>query len=149
MVLRKYATADCGELVRLFYETVHTINVADYTKEQLDAWAPENVDLEEWDRSFREHDCVIAAEDGTITGFGDMDRNGYFDRLYVHKDYQKRGVATAICDRLERTAQGKIITHASITAKSFFEKRGYRVMRKQQVFRRGIVLVNFVMEKDI
>ena len=59
------------------------------------------------------------------------------------------GVATAICDRLERTAQGKIITHASITAQSFFEKRGYRVMRKQQVFRRGIVLVNFVMEKDI
>lgn len=47
MVLRKYATADCGELVRLFYETVHTINVADYTKEQLDAWAPENVDLED------------------------------------------------------------------------------------------------------
>ena len=46
MVLRKYATADCGELVRLFYETVHTINVADYTKEQLDAWAPENVDFE-------------------------------------------------------------------------------------------------------
>ena len=149
MVLRKYATADCGELVRLFYETVHTINVEDYTKEQLDAWAPENVDLEEWDRSFREHDCVIAAEDGTITGFGDMDRHGYFDRLYVHKDYQNKGVATAICDRLERTAQGKIITHASITAKSFFEKRGYRVMRKQQVFRRGIVLVNFVMEKDI
>ena len=78
-----------------------------------------------------------------------MDRNGYFDRLYVHKDYQRKGVATAICDRLERAAQGKIVTHASVTAKPFFEKRGYRVIRKQQVFRRGIVLVNFVMEKDI
>ena len=149
MVLRKYETADCGELERLFYETVHTINVADYTKEQLDAWASENVDMEEWDRLFREHDSVIAVEGGTITGFGDMDRDGYLDRLYVHKDYQRKGIATAICDRLERAVQGKIVTHASVTAKPFFEKRGYRVMRKQQVFRRGIVLVNFVMEKDI
>lgn len=148
MVLRKYETADCGELVRLFYETVHTINAADYTKEQLDAWASENVDMEEWDRLFREHDSVIAVEGGTITGFGDMDRDGYLDRLYVHKDYQRKGIATAICDRLERAVQGKIVTHASVTAKPFFEKRGYRVMRKQQVFRRGTALINFVMEKE-
>lgn len=147
MVLRKYETADCGELARLFYETVHSVNAADYTKEQLDAWASENVDLEEWDRSFREHDCVIAAEGGTIIGFGDMDRDGYLDRLYVHKDYQRKGTATAICDRLERAAQRKIVTHASVTAKPFFEKRGYRVIRKQQVFRRGTALINFVMEK--
>ncbi len=148
MVLRKYETADCGELARLFYETVHTINAADYTKEQLDAWASENVDMEEWDRLFREHDSVIAVEGGTITGFGDMDRDGYLDRLYVHKDYQRKGIATAICDRLERAVQGKIVTHASVTAKPFFEKRGYRVMRKQQVFRRGTALINFVMEKE-
>ena len=42
MVLRKYATADCGELVRLFYETVHTINVGDYTKEEIRRIAERN-----------------------------------------------------------------------------------------------------------
>ncbi len=149
MLLRKYRPTDCGELARLFYDIVHTVNAADYTKEQLDAWASGDVDLEEWDRSFREHDCVIAAEGGTILGFGDMDRNGYLDRLYVHKDYQRKGVAMAICDSLEQAVQGKIAVHASVTAKPFFEKRGYRVIRKQQVFRRGIALVNFVMEKDV
>ena len=31
-----------------------------------------------------------------------MDADGYLDRLYVHKDYQGRGVATALCDALEQ-----------------------------------------------
>uniref|UniRef100_UPI0028AC98D4 GNAT family N-acetyltransferase n=1 Tax=Tissierella praeacuta TaxID=43131 RepID=UPI0028AC98D4 len=69
------------------------------------------------------------------------------DRLFVHKDYQGKGVATAICDRLEKAVQKKVITHASITARPFFEKRGYKVIKEQQVERQGIVLANFIMEK--
>ena len=85
---------------------------------------------------------------GEIVGFGDMDETGYLDRLYVHKDYQGQGVASAICDELERFAAGKTITtHASITAKPFFLHRGYRVVRKQEVIRRGVALTNLVMEK--
>ena len=42
---------------------------------------------------------------------------------------------------------GTIVTHVSITARPFFEKRGYRVVKEQQVERRGIRLTNFVMEK--
>ena len=78
-----------------------------------------------------------------------MDETGYLDRLYVHKDYQGQGVASAICDELERFAAGKTITtHASITAKPFFQHRGYRVVHKQEVIRRGVVLTNFVMKKQ-
>lgn len=39
-------------------------------------------------------------------------------------------------------------THASITAKPFFQHRGYRVVRKQEVIRHGVALTNFVMEKQ-
>ena len=82
-----------------------------------------------------------------MVGFGDMDRSGYLDRLYVHKDYQRQGIATAICDRLEREVTvGKITTHASITAKPFFQKRGYEVIKEQQVIRGGVALTNYVME---
>ena len=79
--------------------------------------------------------------------FGDIDKTGYLDRLFVYKDYQRKGVATAICDRLEKAVQKKVITHASITARPFFEKRGYKVTKEQQVERQGIVLANFAMEK--
>lgn len=146
MVIRKYRSSDCREIAELFYHTVHTVNAADYTEAQRNAWTG-GVDLEEWDSSFQEHDTLVAVEGGVITGFGDIDETGYLDRLYVHKDHQREGVATAICDRLEQAVPGTIVTHASITARPFFEKRGYQVRREQQVERQGIRLTNFVMEK--
>lgn len=148
MQLREYITSDCEQLSKLFFQTVHSVNAKDYTKEQLDVWATGTVDLKEWDKSFTEHYTVVAIDNNIIVGFGDIDKTGYLDRLYVHADYQGKGVATAICNRLEQAVQGKITTHASITAKPFFEKRGYKVVKEQQVERQGIYLINFCIEKN-
>ena len=147
MQIRKYQSSDCREMTELFYETVHTVNLRDYSAEQADAWAPGNPDTDQWDRSFLEHYSIVAVEDGRIVGFGDIDESGYLDRLYVHKDYQRQGIGAALCDRLENHVSGKIEVHASITAKPFFENRGYRTVKKQQVERKGIFLTNYVMEK--
>ena len=147
-VIRPYCSGDCGKMAQLFYDTVHTVNAADYDDEQLDAWADGNIDMDKWNKSLESHYSLVAEENGVIAGFGDIDETGYLDRLYVHKNYQGRGIGTAICERLESRAMGKITTHASVTAKPFFVKRGYRVIRKQQVERRGVLLTNFVMEKD-
>ena len=35
MQLRKYMTSDCIQLAELFYQTVHSVNMKDYTKEQF------------------------------------------------------------------------------------------------------------------
>ncbi len=147
MIIREYQPADCKEIIRLFYDTVHNVNAKDYTKEQLDVWASGKVEIEKWNQSLLEHYSLVALRNGMIVGFGDIDKSGYLDRLYVHKDYQGEGVASAICNKLEKMVQGKIITHASITAKPFFEKRGYKVVKEQQVKRKGIFLKNFIMEK--
>ena len=148
MIIREYQQNDCKEITELFYNTVHTVNSKDYTEEQLTAWATGKVDLEQWNRSLQEHFSLIAVDDGRIVGFGDMDSTGYLDRLYVHKDYQRKGIATALCDALEKMVPNKIITHASITAKPFFENRGYKVITEQQVVRQNISLTNFIMEKE-
>lgn len=194
MYLRKYHPSDCAALAALFYETVHTVNANDYSPEQLDAWADGQVDLNAWNESFLAHNTYVAVQecdgaddidscasdsagpaprktDGSLSptliiGFGDMDDTGYLDRLYVHKDYQGRGVATAICDRLEEDfclSRGRLLqnsavqkrkndtftTHASITARPFFEKRGYTVVKAQQVVRKGISIRNYIMRKRI
>lgn len=149
MLIRRYETSDCKELTELFYNTVHSINANDYTEEQLNVWATGCVDLEKWNQSLMSHFSVVAVEDGIIVGFGDIDKTGYLDRLYVHKDYQHQGIATAICDKLESIFYvEKITTYASITAKPFFEKRGYKVIKKQTVERKGVLLQNYVMEKS-
>jgi len=147
MKVRTYQPADCEKLAELFYNTVHTINAEDYTKEQLSAWATGTVDLAKWNQSFEEHYSLVALNGQMIIGFGDIDQTGYLDRLFVHSDYQRKGIATAICNLLEQAVQGNIVTHSSITAKPFFEKRGYKLVKEQQVERKGILLTNFIMEK--
>lgn len=150
MVIRKYKSSDCEQLAELFYQTVHNVNAKDYTQEQLDVWATGNVNLEKWNKSFLEHYTIVAINDEIIVGFGDIDKTGYLDRLFVHKDYQKQGIASIMCNELEQSVkENKITTYASITAKPFFEQRGYKVIRKQQVIRNGISLTNYVMTKSI
>lgn len=149
MLIREYRSSDCRELTELFWNTVHTVNAKDYTKEQLDVWATGQVDLKKWNQSLQEHFSIVAVDDiDMIVGFGDIDKTGYLDRLYVHPDYQRKGIATAICSQLESAVQGDIVTHASITARSFFEKRRYKVVKEQQVERQGIFLTNFIMIKE-
>lgn len=130
--LRRYRPEDCPLLGQLFYDTVHTVNAVDYTPEQLAAWAPELPDMEQWNRSFLEHTTFVAETEGVIAGFGDIDGTGYLDRLYVHRDYQKKVIGRALCDALERSAgeAERIVTHASLTAKPFFLRRGYLVKKE-------------------
>ena len=73
-------------------------------------------------------------------------RTGYLDYLFFHHNYQKQAIARAICDQLEEVIQGDITTYASITAKPFFEKRGYIVVKEQQIERQGIFLTSFYMK---
>lgn len=148
MIVRPYRPSDLGEIAALFYDTVHTVNAGDYSPEQLDAWADGAPDLAEWGRTLSEHAAFVAEEAGAVVGFGDIDASGYLDRLYVHRDFQRRGVASALCAALEGAVEAeRIVTHASITARPFFESRGYRVVRRRRVVRHGVAMTNFRMEK--
>ena len=149
MKIRDVQPGDGGEMAELFYNTVHRVNARDYTPQQLAVWATGKMDLEAWEQSFLGH-CALVAEDETgILGFGDIRPDGYLERLYVRWDCQGHGIARALCDRLEGAVSGPVTTHASITARPFFEARGDRVVRQQQVERQGVALTNFVMEKPV
>lgn len=149
LLIRTYRSSDAPALARLFYETVHSVNLQDYTLEQAGAWAPRQIDLTAWDRSLARHFTVVALEDSRTIGFGDMAPDGYLDRLYVHRDFQRRGAASAICTALEAFVAAPVFTvRASLTARPFFLARGYRVVEKLQVERRGVLLASLLMEKQ-
>ena len=152
LCLRPSEEGDLQPVVSLFYDTIHSVNLEDYTPEQADAWAPKEPDSSRWRNLLTGEDTWVAVQDGRIVGFANRDGE-YFDCLYVHKDYQRRGVAKALAERIEGRAaaedHAKIRTDASLTARPFFERRGYAVIRRQCVHRAGQVLVNFAMERSI
>ncbi|MEH2260048.1 GNAT family N-acetyltransferase [Nostoc sp.] len=151
MRLRIYEIADSEEVMKLFYDTIHEVNIHDYIQEQVDAWAPANMDIEVWIKSLGSKFTYVAEEQDKIIGFGELEANGHIDRFYCHKDFQRKGVGKNILEQIELKANSlgveKLFTEASITAKPFFESQGFLVIKKQEVERRGQKLINFVMEK--
>ena len=146
VTVRNYRSSDCEKVAELFYETVHTVNAENYTAEQLFAWAKDERQLQTRKNDFIKQHTLIAEIDGNIVGFGSMTDAGCLDLLYIHKDFQRKGLATKLCDELER-GFSVVVTHASVTAKQIKKKRGYSVMTGQTVERSGVKLKNYKMQK--
>lgn len=150
ITLRPYQSTDLNQSTTLFYETIHTINAQDYSKEQLDVWATRQIDNQAWDLRFTKDITYVAVLENIIVGFANIQPNGYLDCLYVHKDYQHKGIATKLCDTLESLVTTKeIMVHSSITAQGFFAKRNYKTIKQQEVIRQGVKLTNFIMIKHL
>lgn len=149
MDLRLCTQADLPAVLNLFRTSVHTLCRGEYTPAQLDAWAPEDLDEAPWARRVQCQTFLLAEEDGDLMGFASLEGD-YLDLLYVHPRHARRGVGTVLCDALERQCTGQRITvHASATARPFFARRGYRTVEPNQVERRGVVLTNYLMEKEL
>ena len=151
--IRDYRAGDTPQIVRLFFETVRSVNRADYSEEQLKAWAPEVPDAAEWHSRMNDRRTLVAEEGAEVVGFAELEGDGHLDMLYLRKDAVGRGVGLRLYEAVEREARGsglgRIFTEASITARPFFERQGFRVVRGQKVVVRGVGMTNFVMEKDL
>lgn len=149
--IRKYAPADLQNLIDLFKQTVQNINIADYTKEQIEAWI--SIDPTVWAQTLAENIALVAEIEGKIVGFADLRKDGLVDRLYVDQDYQGQGIAKALMKELETEAKKlnlqSLRTYASITAKPFFEKIGFETVYENKVGRQGIELTNYFMQKGL
>lgn len=151
VTLRDYTPADLDDLLALFYETVHTVNARDYSSVQRSAWAPMAPDRDAWAARLAGNRTLVMQDgDGTIVGFGSMNpARGLLDHLFVHACYQRQGFGTLLCEALELLSLSAVITtYASVTAEPFFAARGYQVVCRRQVERRGVLLVQAVMEKS-
>lgn len=136
------------EIVELFKTTVLNINSKDYTTNELKVWITINKDS--WRKSLKANICKVALIEKDVVGFGDITEDGYLDRLYVKDKFINQYVGSKLVQSVESAVdKGVIHTYASITAKAFFLKHGYTVVRENYVIRDGEELKNFLMEKKI
>jgi len=151
--IRRYRPGDLAGLIALFRDTVRRINGRDYSPQQVMAWAPDQIDARQWRHRFDSKVVWVADLDGAPVGFVDVARDGLIDMLYVHADHQGRGIASLLLRTVEASARThglmRLFTEASITARPFFEHRGFRVIAPQRVMRWAQEFLNYRMDKAL
>jgi putative acetyltransferase len=154
VAVRAYAAGDGPATVAVFLDAVTITAAAHYSPEQIAAWsAPEERDLDAWDRDRAARGTVVAVLDGHIAGFSDVTAEGYIHMLFVSPRFARRGVAGALLSEDERRARtfgaSTLSTNASITARAFFERHGFTVVTEQHPVTRGVRMTNYRMLKRL
>ena len=151
MLVRTHRNGDIPGISRLYYDTIHLINSHDYTREQIDAWAPAIPEVSFWKERFKKYHVYVAEEDERIVGFTELDAAGHIDCFFVHHEWQRRGVGARLMERVVATAgreqMPRLFAEVSITAVPFFRDRGFFVARENEATRRNVKLKQFVMER--
>ena len=150
--LRKLEEKDVYEMQELFRSTVLNVNLRDYTEEETADWASCGDSIERFKELVSQNYFVGAFnEDGCMIGFSSMNEKGYLHSMFVHKDWQGRGVATCLLSEVENIADrfgvAEITSEVSLTARPFFERKGYEVIKIQKRKANKLELTNFVMHK--
>jgi putative acetyltransferase len=152
-VIRPYRAVDAPTLLALFKDTIRRVNSRDYAPDQIDAWSSDEIDHDAWRQRFDGRFAIVAELGGHPVGFADLTPEGHFDRLFVSADHQRQGIATALTDAVIaealRLGLKRIDVNVSITARPFFESRGFRIIASQSARIRGTDLSYFQMEYSI
>lgn len=149
MEVRKLRKGEEKELWDLFYNTIHNVNIRDYDENQIEAWAPSDFDVNIAIQKFRDIDPFVAIKNGKIIGYGDIQSDGLIDHFYCHHEFQRQGVGSVLFDTIEKEAEkngiSRMYSNVSITARPFFESKGFSVEKEQTLKVRDQQLTNFRM----
>lgn len=152
--IRTAKLSDTSELRDLFQSTVLNVNKRDYSLAEVEDWASCGNDLSHIEEMIKTHYFIVVINrQSQIVGFSSITPQGYLHNLFIHKDFQGKGVATILLKEIERYADAKgiirITSEVSLTARPFFEKKGYIVEKEQKRKANLLSLTNFWMAKAL
>lgn len=153
MFFRKATISDLKEMQKLYSETIQHVCKNDYNSAQINVWISGAKNTERWIDVINTQFVLLATIEDKIVGFGTLKDGNYIDFFYIHKEFQRQGIADRLLTELQLEAKkqhSKVITSdVSITARPFFEKKGFIVKAEQRNIRFGIELINYKMEKNL
>ena len=146
--------SDSAELRDLYKNTVLVVNRRDYSQDEVEDWASCGDDLSNIEEMIKTHYFIVAVNQlSQIVGFSSITPQGYLHSMFIHADFQGKGIETMLLEEIERYAITKgiiqITSEVSLTARPFFEKKGYVVEKEQKRQANKLCLTNFWMSKTL
>src|ERR1700744_5226046 len=139
--LRPFLAADTPILAAIFVAAIEELTGDDYDEAQREAWASAADDEEEFGKRLASELTLIATLQSSPVGFASLKGADHIDMLYVHPGAAGQGVASMLCDALEKLAAARgaktLTVDASDNAQGFFAKRGYEARQRNTVSLNG------------
>jgi putative acetyltransferase len=151
--LRPFLAADTPVLAAIFVAAIEELTGEDYSEAQQEAWASVADDEEQFGKRLASELTLIATLQNSPVGFASLKGADHIDMLYVHPAAAGQGVASMLCDALEKLAGARgaksLTVDASDNAEGFFAKRGYVGKQRNTVTVNGEWLANTTMQKTL
>src|SRR5512141_1455484 len=151
--LRPFLAADIPVLAAIFVAAIEELTGDDYSEAQQQAWAGVADDEEAFGKRLAGELTLIATLQNSPVGFIALKGPDHIDMLYVHPGAAGQGVATVLCEALEKLAGARgaksLTVDASDNAAEFFAKRGYVAKQRNTVTVSGEWLANTTMQKTL
>lgn len=151
--IRRMKLEDVISVTRLHRNTIRKINSQDYPKHVIKIWSGRNT--VSWLReNFTTEQRYVAVFKEQIVGFINVSKDGKtLEALYVHHNYIGRGVGSALMKKAEQIIQKsgakKMIVTSSLTARTFYEKHGFKIVKPVTDLIRGVKIKGWKMSKDL
>ena len=153
MYIRKLLDDEYEQVIELIYGSVHSVCREDYTEAELDAWAPKAFDARRFQSALDGCFNIVMIEKRKIVGFLSMEQDGYINRVYTHKDFQKQGIAARLMLEAESYAKDngvyELRLDSSKTAEYFYFKMGFSECGISTNECNGVVFRNKTMYKKL
>lgn len=151
--LRLAKLDDLTKIQNMFVETITSVCTVDYDEQQIKVWALGVNNKERWKDIMTKQFVLVAEHTEKIVGFATLANGSYIDLLYVHKDYQRQGIAKLLLDEITKEAirlgTTTLKSDVSKTAKPFFAINGFEQLKEQMSLRQGVALINYKMTKQL
>src|SRR6202035_933792 len=151
--LRPFLAEDTPVLAAIFAASIEELTGDDYSEAQQQAWASAADDEEQFGKRLASELTLVATLQNSPVGFASLKGADHIDMLYVHPGAAGQGVASMLCEALEKLAGGRgaktLTVDASDNAEGFFLKRGYVGLQRNTVTLIGEWLANTTMQKTL
>lgn len=148
-----YYSGQYREIAELFTRSVHEIASSHYSQKQLEAWAPRPFDDEYWKYKCELKRPFVYVIEEKVAGFIELDPDGHIDCHYVHPDFIRRGIASALLKHVIKIANHlsmpRLFVEASHLIKPLYLKYDFQCLRLNEVVRANVILENWIMEISI
>lgn len=149
-IIRRYRPGDETSIAEIFSNAIHQIACEFYTPEQCLAWSPRSHNYEYWKHRCKEKRPFVTTVGRDLSGFLELDPDGYIDCAYVNPKYRRLGIMRRMAEHAIsagfETGLGRVYVDASLCAKPLFEKLGFTLLEKRLVKLGAQELQNFRME---